>query len=169
MLNVLSSFNFQRVYFLYRRSHAVSCSRGRRRSCTPITMGALLELITFTPINVGAVARTAYLRRLRTPHARSPCTHIPETPPPPASTPPRVASTMFVFPQPMHTTRSFTRAFLPYPTQAASDIERERRGRESANRAKEKLLEDNAQLRAEMTRAEERAASLEDRLTTTRR
>ncbi|CAM9576248.1 unnamed protein product [Pylaiella littoralis] len=53
--------------------------------------------------------------------------------------------------------------------QAARDIERERRGRESATRAKEKLLDDNARLRAEMTKAEERAASLEDRLTETRR
>lgn len=36
-------------------------------------------------------------------------------------------------------------------------------------RAKEKLLDDNAQLRAEMSKAEERAASLENRLTATRR
>ncbi|CAN0457526.1 unnamed protein product, partial [Ectocarpus sp. 12 AP-2014] len=54
-------------------------------------------------------------------------------------------------------------------SQAARDIERERRGREAAIRAKDKLLEDNAQLRVEVTKAEERAASLEDRLTETRR
>lgn len=53
--------------------------------------------------------------------------------------------------------------------QAARDLQRERRGRESATTAKEKVLEDNAQLRAEITKAEERSAALESRLTETRR
>lgn len=68
-----------------------------------------------------------------------------------------------------HKISTFSSPFFIAVEQAARDIERERRGRESATRAKEKLLDDNAQLRAEMTKAEERAASLEDRLTATRR
>lgn len=53
--------------------------------------------------------------------------------------------------------------------QAARDLEKERRLRENATRAKEKVLDESAKLRAEMSKTEDRAAALETRLTEARR
>lgn len=53
--------------------------------------------------------------------------------------------------------------------QAARDLEKEKQGKESATKAKEKLLEDNANLRAKMTEMEKSIDRLKGCLKETRR